>query len=274
MKRHLPNMLVRIFSRMVAAYPFVRGKTRLRRTTSRWLVGHLPFGTWVRVSGAVDAEWQFLSGYAKEDATTKLVKSFLRPGMTFVDVGANVGYFTLLAASMGARVIAYEPTPEVCERLCENVKLNSFDRVTVVNAAVMDKPGRLSLYQSTADPEANNLFGQGDRPIEVEAVSLDFDLQSRGVQEVDLLKIDAEGAEPFVLDGASALLRSKAAPSIIVEVNPVSLRSAHCEPAALIGRLKSAGYYCRELERFVYMGEPVLNILATPSSADYRRGLA
>jgi 2-polyprenyl-3-methyl-5-hydroxy-6-metoxy-1,4-benzoquinol methylase len=114
-----PRPSSRILSRLVAAYPFQRGQTRLRRITGRWLVGRLPFGPWVRVSGLVDAEWNFLLGRTKEDATTQFVKSFLRPGMTFVDVGANVGYFTLLAASLGARVVAYEPTPAVVERLRE-----------------------------------------------------------------------------------------------------------------------------------------------------------
>jgi len=81
---------------MVAAYPFERGKTFLRRITRKWLVGHLPFGAWVRVSGAVDAEWDFLHGRLKEDVTTEFLRSFVTPEMTFVDVGANVGYFTLL----------------------------------------------------------------------------------------------------------------------------------------------------------------------------------
>ena len=100
MKKSKPNLRVRILSRLVAAYPFQRGRTRLRRISRQWLVGRLPFGPWVRVSGAVGAEWSFLLSRSKEDVTTTFVKSFLRPGMIFVDVGANVGYFTLLAASL------------------------------------------------------------------------------------------------------------------------------------------------------------------------------
>lgn len=216
------------------------------------------------VSGVVDAEWDFLLSRVKEDATTEFIQSFLRPGMTFVDVGANVGYFTLLAASLGARVIAYEPTPAVFARLRQNVALNGFDNVMLVNAAVADQRGTLTLYQSPDDPEANNLFGDGDHSVEVAAVALDDDLKERGVQKVDLLKIDAEGAEPMVLLGSARLLSGSSAPSVILEVNPVTLRSANSEPAALLEALETKGYICRELERDLYRGESVVNILATP----------
>lgn len=252
-------------SRIVAAYPFERGKTRLRHFTRPWLVGRLPFGPWIRVSGVVDAEWDFLLGRVKEDATTDFVRSFLRPGMTLVDVGANVGYFSLLAATLGSRVVAYEPTPAVNQRLRENVALNVFENVTVVNAAVMDQRGTVTLYESPDDPEANNLFGDGDRSVKVPAVTLDEDLAARSIQKVDLLKIDAEGAEPLVLAGAIGLLSSAAAPTIIIEVNPASLRSANSAPAAVYNALQASGYHCSELERTMYKGETVINILATPA---------
>jgi len=184
MRKFKPRTWNRILSSLVAVYPFQRGQTRLRSITGRWLVGRLPFGPWVRVSGVVDAEWDFLMNRVKEDATTEFVKSFLRPGMTLVDVGANVGYFTLLAASLGASVVACEPTPAVVKRLQENIALGGFDRVTVVNAAVADKRGTLHFYQSLSDPEANNLFGDGVDPVKVRAVSLDEDLADHGIQKV------------------------------------------------------------------------------------------
>ena len=209
-------------------------------------------------------------GGVKEDATTEYVKSLIRPGMTFVDVGANIGYFTLLAASLGARVVAYEPTLAVFERLRENVALNSFDNITVVNAAVAEKRGTLTLYASTDDPEANNLFGDDDHPVEVATICLDDDLAERGVEKVDLLKVDVEGAEPLVLAGAIRLLRSAAAPAIVMELNPVALRFANSEPADLLNSLQSNGYRCTELERAMYKGEIVVNILAVPEEREKR----
>ena len=267
----VPPLWNRAVSRFVASYTFPRGQTRLRRVTSPWLVGHLPFGAWTRVSGLVDAEWNFLQGAHKEDVTKSCIKPLLNPGSVFVDVGANVGYFTLLASTLGARVVAYEPTPSVFARLKENVALNGFEDAQLVNAAVMDKPGTLSLHISGDDPEANSLFGddaQDNTPcVRVPAITLDDDLAARGIQHVDLLKIDAEGAEPFVLDGATRLLGSPNPPVIIVEVNAFTLKCAGLQPSDILSRLESHGYNHTEIETTIYKGSHCGNILATPRSA-------
>jgi FkbM family methyltransferase len=267
-RRAVPPLWSRAVSRLVAAYKPARGQTRLRRATSPWLVGHLPFGAWARVSGVVDAEWNFLHGASKEDVTEDYIKSQLQPGDTFVDVGANVGYFTLLASTLGARVVAYEPTPSVFTRLRENVDLNGFHHAQLVNAAVMDKPGTLSLHLSGDDPEANSLFGDDAQSVQVPAVTLDDDLASRDIQHVDLLKIDAEGAEPFVLDGATRLLSSPKPPAIIVEVNAFTLKCAGLHPSDILSRLEAHDYQHTEIESGLYKGMYCGNILAThPASA-------
>jgi FkbM family methyltransferase len=270
-RRSVPPLWNRAVSRLVASYTLPRGRTRLRHATSPWLVGHLPCGAWTRVSGLVDAEWNFLQGASKEDITENCIKPLLHPGSVFVDVGANVGYFTLLASTLGARVVAYEPTPSVFARLKENVALNGFQHAELVNAAVMDKPGTLSLHLSGDDPEANSLFGDdtGDRGpcVHVPAISLDEDLAARGIDRVDLLKIDAEGAEPFVLDGASRLLSSPHPPVIIVEVNAFTLKCAGLQPSDILSRLEAHGYNHTEMESGIYKGSYCGNILATPRSA-------
>lgn len=232
-----------------------------------WLVGRLQFGSWVRVSGVVDAEWEYLLGYVKESATTEFLSSFIKRDMTFVDVGANVGYFTLLAASLGARVVAYEPTPEVYTRLRENIELNGLQNVTLMNAAVAEKAGTLTFHQSPDDPEANSIFGEGEC-IQVQAVALDDDLSRRDIRQVDLLKIDAEGAEPLVLAGAAKLLSSEHPPVMVIEVNPYCLRNAGSSAEALLELIKSSGYRCIEIEIASYRGERVANVLAMPPAFD------
>ncbi len=261
-----PPLWDRALSRLVAAYTPARGQTRLRKATSPWLVGHLPCGAWTRVSGLVDAEWHFLQGIGKEDVTAEYIKPFLHPGCTFVDVGANVGYFALLASTLGARVVAYEPTPSVFARLQENVTLNGF-QADLVNAAVMDQPGTLSLHLSGDDPEANSLFGNDGQCVQVPAVSLDEDLAARGIEHVDVLKIDAEGAEPFVLDGAARLLSSPNPPAILVEVNAFTLNCAGFQPSDILRRLEAHGYHHTEIESAIYKGSYCANIFATRSAS-------
>src|SRR6185437_5163547 len=180
--------------------------------------------------------------------------------------GANVGYFTLLASSLNARVVAYEPTPSVFARLRENVNLNGYD-AQLVNAAVMDKPGTLSLHLSGEDPEANSLFGDDPDCVRVPAVSLDEDLAASRIEHVDLLKIDAEGAEPFVLDGATKLLTSSKPPAIIMEVNAFTLNCAGFKPSDIFSRLESLGYHHTEIESLTYKGSYCGNILATRSAS-------
>ncbi len=265
-RRVAPPLLDRAVSRLVAAYTPARGQTRLRKATSPWLVGHLPCGAWTRVSGVVDAEWHFLQGIGKEDITADYLKPFLHRGTTFVDIGANVGYFTLLACTFGARVIAYEPTPSVFARLTENVALNGF-QADLVNAAVMDEPGTLSLHLSGDDPEANSLFGTDGQCVHVPAVSLDDDLAARGIDHVDILKIDAEGAEPFVLDGATRLLSSPHPPAILVEVNAFTLHCAGLQPSDILSRLEAHGYRHTEIENAIYKGSYCGNIFATRSAS-------
>jgi FkbM family methyltransferase len=266
-RRSSPSLWNRAVSRLVSSYTPARGRTRLRAAASPWLVGHLPCGAWTRVSGVVDAEWNFLQGIGKEDITANYIKPLLHPGSTFVDVGANVGYFTLLAASLGARVVAYEPTPSVFARLRENVDLNGFEHAELVNAAVMDKPGTLSLHLSGDDPEANSLFGHDAHSLHVLAVSLDQDLAARGIDHVDLLKIDAEGAEPFVLDGATRLLSSLHPPAILIEVNAYTLNCAGFQPSDILSRLESHGYQHTEIQTETYKGSSSSNILATRSAS-------
>jgi FkbM family methyltransferase len=266
-RRVTPPLWNRAVSRLVAAYTPARGQTRLRNATSPWLVGQIPCGAWIRVSGLVDAEWRFLHGGSKEDVTEEYIKSLLHPGATFIDVGANVGYFTLLASTLGARVVAYEPTPSVFARLKENVALNGFDNADLVNAAVMDKTGTLTLHLSGDDFEANSLFGNDPQSVRVAAVSLDRDLADRKIGHVDVLKIDAEGAEPFVLDGATRLLASPNPPVIIIEVNAFTLNCAGFKPSEVLSRLESHGYRLTEIEKLTYKGSYCGNMLATRSAA-------
>ncbi|MBS7609835.1 FkbM family methyltransferase [Candidatus Bathyarchaeota archaeon] len=153
------------------------------------------------------------------------MKQFIRPGMVFIDVGAFVGFYSILAASLGARVIALEPDPRNFRILLFNIELNGKEmkeRILAINAAVGANEGFLTikLADSLAETSATNYLGN-DRVvgvIKVPLLSLDTLVRSQGLQRVDAIKIDVEGAGYDVVKGASSIIR-KFRPHIILEVH-------------------------------------------------------
>jgi FkbM family methyltransferase len=143
---------------------------------------------------------------------------FLKPGDVVIDVGANIGLYSLLAASRtgSGRVIALEPHPVAADRLRENVALNSLQNVEVLAAAAGAEPGSAQL---TANLDTVNHIVPGGAvvgTIRVPVCTLDS-LVDAG-EQVALVKLDAEGFESAVLAGAGELLRERAVMAWIVEV--------------------------------------------------------
>jgi FkbM family methyltransferase len=151
------------------------------------------------------------------------LERFLSPGKTFIDVGANFGIYTLVASKLvgdGGRVIAFEPTAQSFAVLRQNIELNRLTNVCALQAALSENAGTAWLYYGT-DPVRNSLGKDprceaGGEQVAVE--SLDHVLQQSSVECVDVIKIDAEGAEELVLRGAQKLLTSMR-PVIIYEFN-------------------------------------------------------
>jgi FkbM family methyltransferase len=121
-----------------------------------------------------------------------------------VDVGANIGAFSLYQtmSQHAERVIAFEPSPEVFARLAKNLELNELTNVRAVNAAVGDKPGTLAFSQGLMS--INDRIDESGT-LRVRVVTLDDEL--RDVPSIDLLKIDTEGYEAKVLQGAPDTLK-------------------------------------------------------------------
>jgi FkbM family methyltransferase len=152
---------------------------------------------------------------------------------TFVDVGANVGYYSLRIAkeysSKGVNVIAIEAHPENCKALSKNIELNGFKCIKPINKAVSDHKSTVTLYErvdgrnrirsefyslSDAPLTENNVVRPGGRSLQVECDTIDNIL---GGQKVDVMKIDIEGGEVSALGGATNTL--KMLRKIIVEVH-------------------------------------------------------
>ncbi len=166
----------------------------------------------------------------------RFVRDFLRPGDVFIDVGANVGVYSLLAAGIrGVDVWAFEPSSEAAGRLRENVELNRLSStIRVVQAAVGAVPGEAEL--TTGKDTVNKLADTQDdgqaltEPVKV--VSLDDAIAAETAASVRLLKVDVEGFEEPVLKGCKRVLET-AGPVLIIEPN---------DPAALASLLAPIGY--------------------------------
>jgi len=180
-----------------------------------------------------------------EISETRLVQSFLRPGMRFLDVGANIGYYTLLAARLvgpEGDVFSFEPNPEVRARLEENIHLNQFGNVTVRSEAMTRESGEVRFYVSDVSDNSgisSIVPGAGLRDAQVvPAVSLDDFVARLPSPHVDLFKMDIEGAELDVLEGGRRFLAREDAPALLFESFDVS---------RLLPTLEGLGYHVRRL---------------------------
>jgi len=171
------------------------------------------------------------------------VHRLLRPGDTFIDVGANVGFFTLLAATLvgpQGNVIAFEPNPENCNLLLRSLAQNELRNVRLHQNAVAEAAQQFAFSSGGADSNARlmrpeELHGLQEHYAHVEAVTLDEALKDES--RVDLIKIDIEGAEPRAWQGMQAVLRNHR-PVIISEYSPDLIRAtSNCDPRSYLEQL-------------------------------------
>jgi FkbM family methyltransferase len=160
------------------------------------------------------------------------------PEDLFVDVGANVGSYTLLAcAARGARGICFEPVPATYRRLLDNIKLNDLGgRVRALNIGLSDAPGELRF--TSGENCMNHVLAEGERPenpVMVAVSTLDIALEG---EVPAVLKVDVEGFETSVIKGASRTLESPSLHSVIMELNGSGSRYGFSEDrilAAMVG---------------------------------------
>jgi FkbM family methyltransferase len=186
-----------------------------------------------------------------ERQETRWVRRWLRPGMSFVDVGANVGYFTLLAASRvgpEGRVFACEPSPEAFARLEATLRDNPIPQARAFPFALGAEPGQLHLHftSHTVSNHTPSMVAQpGARTMPVPVRTLDECLEEWKLPRVDLLKVDVEGFEPQVLAGARQALATGRIRALLCEFNDPWLRLAGSSAAELYALLR--GFHYRDV---------------------------
>jgi len=158
-----------------------------------------------------------------ENQITAMVTGLLRPNSIVVDVGANIGWYTLISARIARQVHAFEPDPTAFSLLQKSVITNDLRNVILHPCCAMNYDGETELYLSRTGNKGNNsvVWHVSDHKIIVPCVRLDSIFPT---ETIDILKIDAEGAEPQILHGAISMVRENRVKHVIMEWNPKSWR--------------------------------------------------
>jgi FkbM family methyltransferase len=187
-----------------------------------------------------------------EPSVTSAFQSLIQPGAVVFDVGANLGYFTLLAANRvgsSGRVVAFEPDPQSMEKLRRNLALNDFTNITVESLAVSSESGLVALRTSKPGEVnqggATTLFDstkQSTGSISATSTSLDAYCVDNRLDVVDVVKMDIEGGEYAAVEGMQEGMRNGRYRSIVLELHPEHLRASGRRPEWILETLHSHGY--------------------------------
>jgi FkbM family methyltransferase len=178
--------------------------------------------------------WKGYSQYGPETETTLIISELVKSANIFIDIGANWGYYSLLAARVNPniKIIAFEPHPFWCDQLKKNTDANNFNNIEVVEKAVSNESGKVIFYIDNLHPECSSLqknatdfnFVQKESAdtskITVSSTTIDKyinDAFGNKKPKIDLIKIDVVMHEGYVLDGCKDTIR-ECLPDIIVEI--------------------------------------------------------
>ncbi|MFI9611382.1 FkbM family methyltransferase [Streptomyces sp. NPDC052023] len=256
--------LITLGSRYVRHAPGTLGKAALAaRVLNPYLRGHPRRRVVETRSGArfaVDSQdliqrYLYLFG-AWEPHMTGWLRSRLRPGDGFIDVGANIGVFSVLAARLvgeTGRVVAIEASPASHRRLALHARLNGCRTVRAVHAAASDRTGKLTFtLASSYNTGANSIVpydGPAEAVCEVDAAPLPDLLEPGELEHARVIKIDVEGAEGGVVRGLAPVLgRLRPDAEITVEVTPERMAELGDRVEELLETMAGAGFHVYRLD--------------------------
>lgn len=174
-----------------------------------------------------------------------IIKNALKKGDVFVDVGAHIGYFSLMAAlKIGNRgcVFAFEPAPVNFHLLLRNINLNKFQNITAIRKAVFDKKKKINLYFSKTNTGDHRVFDSGDNRnfLKIEAINLDDFFDKRN-ERIDFIKIDVQGSEIKVLEGMKKILKKEKL-KMFIEFWPYGIKMNGDDPKRLLDLILKNGF--------------------------------
>lgn len=178
------------------------------------------------------------------------VKNTLKKGDVFIDIGANIGLFSLIGAEIvgnEGKVICYEPSPNTFNRLKENIVLNQFTNIVHNNIGISDKKSVLKLNISENGHDAWDTFANNvdsttyQKTADINVNTLDDEISELDIKKIKLIKIDVEGWEKFVLLGAKNVLNNFS-PILLVEFTQANTQAAGYNVLEIYDIMTNLGY--------------------------------
>lgn len=233
--------------------PFARGYGRLgkwiastakptdapylvRRCGAKWEL-HLDQSRWFADRG--------LMLYGRyEPETTAVIQRLVKPGMVCFDVGANMGFYTVLMARVAKSVVSFEPALSMHQRLRRHIELNHLSNVVAERLALSDHRGQGTIYVTPDTASIDPQHWSKDKAVSVDTfdcLTLDEYCSEHKVERIDFMKVDIDGHEAAFLRGAAETL-SRHKPNLIIEIAPECLARGEQEATEICNWLVSLGY--------------------------------
>lgn len=224
---------------------------------SRTIFGHKIF---VDTRDMSMAPHILLDGYW-EMWTTNIFMNLVKDGMNVIDIGANIGYYSLIFASKigyTGKLFAFEADPEVFDILHKNIEINGFSsRTELINKVVIDRQETVHFNKrkrhhgsSSIASFSDEFLGQQRDSVEVinvDTISLDEYFKNKNMK-IDIMKIDAEGSEPYIFDGMKELIEKNPEMIIICEFNPYVIYGAKKDPRKFLEEIKQYGFILKYID--------------------------
>lgn len=180
-----------------------------------------------------------------EKSITNFVKSNVLAGQRVIDIGANIGYYTLLFSSLvgnSGTVFSFEPAPDNYKLLQQNITANKIKNTKSRNVAISDFNGKTKLYLSASNSGCHKItFMPNSKSVDIDVITLNYD-------DISLIKIDVEGAELDVLHGIESII-NKCHPILIMEFEPQLLQQHGVKPSQVLSFIKDHDYHISIFDR-------------------------
>ena len=184
-----------------------------------------------------------------EPNQTEIVKKYVHKGDIVIDIGAHVGYYTLLMAQLvgkNGKVYSFEPDPVNFQLLKKSVEINGFENVVLIQKAVSNITDKVKLFLGDDDSAINRIYdaklGDAKESIEVESITLDEYFQDNS-ESLNFIKIDSEGSEAKIVNGMQQLLSENRKLVMMTEFFPFLIQKSGNDPNQHLKLLEKAGFH-------------------------------